>query len=138
MSVAVAKQAAFVRHVNSLNAKLASVDVERGSLKRPAYAATRLTVWQSVKRRFPLLAMLMMLQSFSSFILASFSALIEVRMTVCVGGGGARPGSHNMLCRCAVPRRVAPQSHVIVTLYLTMLVGAGGNAGNQSSVSHAA
>lgn len=87
MSVAVAKQAAFVRHVNSLNAKLASVDVERGSLKRPAYAATRLTVWQSVKRRFPLLAMLMMLQSFSSFILASFSALIEVRMTVCVGGG---------------------------------------------------
>lgn len=67
----------FVRHVQSFNAKVANLDVE-GGVTAADYVPPRLTVWQEVKRRFPLLAMLMLLQSFSSFILRSFSSLIEV------------------------------------------------------------
>lgn len=52
--------------------------------------------------RYPMLGLLLCLQSFSSFILFYFEKLIS--------------------------------KYVIITLYLTMLVGAGGNAGNQSAV----
>ncbi|CAF0849244.1 unnamed protein product [Didymodactylos carnosus] len=52
--------------------------------------------------RFILLGILLIFQSFSSFILGSFSDLIS--------------------------------KHIQITMYLTMLVGSGGNAGNQAAV----
>lgn len=60
------------------------------------------SVTEILRHRFPILAILMVFQSFSSFILESFDLLLR--------------------------------NHVVVMLYLTMLVGAGGNAGNQSAV----
>lgn len=60
------------------------------------------SVISTVVQRTRALAVLMILQSFSGFILDQYSSFIE--------------------------------SHMFVTLYLTMLVGAGGNAGNQSAV----
>lgn len=63
---------------------------------------TKNRILNVLKARLPVLALLMVLQSFSSFVLNSYSEFI--------------------------------QQHMVVALYLTMLVGAGGNAGNQSAV----
>lgn len=60
------------------------------------------SVFSVLSARLPILAMLMILQSFSSIVLNSYSEFI--------------------------------QKHMVVALYLTMLVGAGGNAGNQTAV----
>lgn len=66
-----------------------------------AEEASKGIVWTCLYR-VRTLAVLMIFQSCSGFILDSYSAFIE--------------------------------THVFLTLYLTMLVGAGGNAGNQSAV----
>ena len=69
----------------------------------PKAENTESTLYQTVFGRVRMLAVLMIFQSFSGFILDGYSAFI--------------------------------QRNMFVTLYLTMLVGAGGNAGNQSAVS---
>ena len=60
------------------------------------------SVLSDVWDRFYVLAGLLLLQSFSSLILSSFSELID--------------------------------KHIVITLYLTMLVGAGGNSSSQAAV----
>jgi len=61
-----------------------------------------LTFCSQLRKRAGLLICLLMFQSFSSFILASYEQLL--------------------------------QKHSVVVFFLTMLVGAGGNAGNQAAV----
>ncbi|KAL0481594.1 magnesium transporter [Acrasis kona] len=60
------------------------------------------SVWKVVRQRSTWLIFLLFIQSFSSFILASFEKLLS--------------------------------KHVIITLFLTMLIGTGGNTGAQSTV----
>ena len=60
------------------------------------------SIYRTVLERVRVLAVLMLFQSFSGFIIDRYSDFIR--------------------------------EHIFVTLYLTMLVGAGGNAGNQSAV----
>lgn len=62
----------------------------------------RVTVFQSVERRAPLLLILLVLQSLSSYILEAFSDSIIKR-------------------------------HPSIVVFLTMIVGTGGNAGGQSA-----
>jgi magnesium transporter len=64
-----------------------------------SYFAT--SVWTLIRQRLPWLIGLLLLQSFSSMILANYSSLIN--------------------------------QYAIITFFLTMLVGTGGNAGNQSA-----
>jgi Mg/Co/Ni transporter MgtE len=60
------------------------------------------SIWYIVRQRSVWLVLLLFIQSFSSFILSTFEALLE--------------------------------RHVIITLFLTMMIGTGGNSGAQSTV----
>ncbi|KAG2392359.1 hypothetical protein C9374_012611 [Naegleria lovaniensis] len=60
------------------------------------------SIFKTVYKRGIWLILLLILQSFSSFILASFEALL--------------------------------QKHIIISLFLTMLIGTGGNSGSQSTI----
>ncbi len=80
----------------------ASEDVYKMSGLAPverSYFGTPLTTL--ISQRFWWLGSLLLLQSFSSFIVSSYESLI--------------------------------QQHVIITFFITMLIGTGGNAGNQSA-----
>lgn len=94
-----------------------------------------------------------MLQSTSSFVLDSYQDLLKVCVCgrggqVCVWGGGRAVWAGVCGCVCVCPPQpqqhtrllhtllllLLVQDHLVVTLFLTMLVGAGGNAGNQSAI----
>ncbi|MFH1461467.1 MAG: magnesium transporter [bacterium] len=80
----------------------ASEDVYKMSGLSPAeHSYFQTSIWQLIWQRSPWLVGLLLLQSLSSFILASFQGIVD--------------------------------KFFIIPMFLTMLIGTGGNAGNQSS-----
>jgi len=76
---------------------------------------------------------LLVLQSSSSFVLQSFTQLLQVLLLPLPFAVKHVLGPTPSYCDLALtPDGV--QEHLVVTLFLTMLVGAGGNAGNQSAI----
>eukprot|EP00908_Phaeocystis_cordata_P016598 Transcript_27873.p1 GENE.Transcript_27873~~Transcript_27873.p1 ORF type:complete len:317 (+),score=37.70 Transcript_27873:72-953(+) len=112
------KENNFLRAENiELGARLKQVKLEVGdddgagsttslesqmSQSMPMDTYLRVPYWQHLRIRTPWLAFLLLLQSFSAFVLGAFDEIFE--------------------------------RHIVVTLFITMIVGAGGNAGNQPGV----
>ncbi|MDR3571772.1 MAG: magnesium transporter [Candidatus Pacebacteria bacterium] len=94
--------------------------------------------WRSVLDRFYLLAGLLFLQSCSSLILSHFADFIQKHVIVTVGRRPEERGRKFVLPSSNIPIDADIFLSGVVLfcpqLYLTMLVGAGGNAGNQASV----